>query len=130
MDDLVRVILVYKSGLAFFLTAKTKKLAIYSTVQYSTPVLNFCTFLTLVLDELQGHVLHQIRVEFHQECNGHGPRHMTRVCHVSTRELLTPDPFELQTSVRGQNELEFHWESNGHGPRHVTRVLHVLTHDF
>ena len=41
--------LVYKSGLAFFLTAITKKLAIYSTVQYSTPVLNICKILTLVL---------------------------------------------------------------------------------
>ena len=62
-------------------------LAIYSTVQYSTPVLNFCKFLTLVLDELQGHVLHKKGVEFHQESNGHGPRHVTRVCHVSTRDL-------------------------------------------
>ena len=41
--------MVYKSGLAFFLTAKTKKLAICSTVQYSTPVLNICKILTLVL---------------------------------------------------------------------------------
>ncbi len=28
-------------------------------------------------------VLHQNGVEFHQEFNGHGPRHMTRVIHVS-----------------------------------------------
>ena len=55
---------------------------------------------------------------------------MTRVLHVSTRDFLTPDPFELQTSVSGQNGIEFHWESNGHGPRHVTRVLHVSTRDF
>ena len=75
--------MVYKSGLAFFLTAKTKKLAICSTVQYSTPVLNICKILTLVLDELQGHVLHKNGVEFHQESNGHGPRHVTRVRHVS-----------------------------------------------
>ena len=84
---LVRVILVYKSGLAFFLTAKTKKLAIYSTVQYSTLFYNIANFLTLVLDELQGHVLHQNGVEFHQESNEHGPRHVTRVLHVSTRDL-------------------------------------------
>ena len=32
---LVRVILVYKSGLAFFLTAKTKKLAIYSFKEFN-----------------------------------------------------------------------------------------------
>ena len=49
MGDLIGYGLVYKSGLAFFLTAITKKLAIYSTVQYSTPVLNICKFLTLVL---------------------------------------------------------------------------------
>ena len=41
MGVLVRVILVYKSGLAFFLTAKTKKLAIYSTVQCSTACSKF-----------------------------------------------------------------------------------------
>mgnify|MGYP003334527213 CR=1 FL=1 len=41
MGGLVRVILVYKSGLAFFLTAKTKKLAIYSTVQCSTACSKF-----------------------------------------------------------------------------------------
>ena len=87
MGDLIGYGLVYKSGLAFFLTAKTKKLAIYSTVQYSTPVLYICKILTLVLDELQGHVLHKNGVEFHQESNGHGPRHVTRVRHVSTRDL-------------------------------------------
>ena len=81
------VILIYKSGLTFFITAKTKKLVIYSTVQYSTPVLNFCKFLTLVPDELQGHVLHKNGVEFHQESNGHGPSHVTRVRHVPTRDL-------------------------------------------
>ena len=37
MGGLVRVILVYKSGLAFFLHAKTKKLAIYNgTIDYYT----------------------------------------------------------------------------------------------
>ena len=55
-------------------------------------------------------------VEFHWESNGHGPRHVTRVRHVSTRDLVTPDPIELQTSVRGQNGVEFHQKSNGHGP--------------
>ena len=76
------VILIYKSGLTFFITAKTKKLAIYSM-----SVLNFCKFLTLVPDELQGHVLHKNGVEFHQESNGHGPSHVTRVRHVPTRDL-------------------------------------------
>ena len=87
MGDLIEYGLVYKSGLAFFLTAITKKLAICSTVQYSTPVLYIYKILTLVLDELQGHVLHKNGVEFHQESNGHGPRHVTRVGHVSTRDL-------------------------------------------
>ena len=77
---LVRVILVYKSGLAFFLTAKTKKLAIYSTVQ---PVLNICKFLILVLDNLQTSAIHKNGVEFCQEFDGHGPRHVTHVFHVS-----------------------------------------------
>ena len=36
MGELPGYGLVYKSGLGFFLIAKTKKLAIYSTVQYST----------------------------------------------------------------------------------------------
>ena len=76
----------------------------------------------MVLDELQGHVLHQNGVEFYQESNGHGPRHVTGVSHVSTRDFVTPDSFELQTSVRGQNGVEFHWELNGHGPRHMTHV--------
>ena len=69
MGVLVRVILVSKSCLAFFLTAKTKKLAIYSTVQ---PVLNICKFLILVLDDLQTSAIHKNGVEFCQEFNGHG----------------------------------------------------------
>ena len=44
-----------------------------------------CPFLTLLPDELQGSVRGQIGVEFRQESNGHGPRHVTRVRHVSTR---------------------------------------------
>ena len=84
----------------------------------------------MVLDELQGHVLHQNWLEFCQESNGHGPRHVTRVRHVSTRDFLTFDPFELQTSVRGQNGVEFYQESNGHGPRHVTCVRHVSTREL
>jgi len=69
MGVLVRVLLPIKSGLVFFLTAKTKKLAIYSTVQ---PVLNICKFLTLVLDDLQTSAIHKNGVEFCQEFNGHG----------------------------------------------------------
>ena len=64
-------------------------------------------------------------VEFHGESNGHGPRHVTRVRHVSTRDLVTPDPIEVQTSVRGQNVEEFYWESNGHVVRHMAHVHFV-----
>ena len=64
-------------------------------------------------------------VEFHWELNGDGPRHVTSIRHVSTRDFVTFNPFELQTSVRGQNGVEFPWESNGHGPRNVTYVRHV-----
>ena len=81
MGDLVKSILVYKRDLTFFPTAKTKKLV--CTLYTVHTVLNFCKFLTLVLDELQGHALHKNGVEFHQESNEHGPRHVTRVRHVS-----------------------------------------------
>ena len=82
MGDLVRVILVYKSGLVFFLTEKTKKIENHTTSPKA--VLNMCKFLTLVQDELEGHILHKNGVEFYQESNGHGPRHVTCVCYVST----------------------------------------------
>ena len=42
-----------------------------------------CPLLTLLLGELQGSVRGQIGVEFRQESNEHGPRHVTRVQHVS-----------------------------------------------
>ena len=98
-----------------------------------------CTFLTLLPDELQGSVRGQIGVEFRQEYNGHGPRHVARVCHVSTRvntcqqvsvtcTFLTLLLDELQGSVRGQIWVEFRQEYNGHGPRHVASVCHVSTH--
>ena len=88
-----------------------------------------CPLLTLLPDELQGSVRGQIGVEFRQESNGHGPSHVTRVRHVSSRVdtclLLTLLLGELQGSARGQNGVEFRQESNGHGPRHVTRGRHV-----
>ena len=77
MGDLVRVILVYKSGLVFFLTVQTKKLGCTGYMLYA--VLNICKFLTLVLDELHPSVLHVNRLEFCQEFNGDGPRHVTHV---------------------------------------------------
>ena len=65
-------------------------------------------------------------VEFCQEFNGHGPRHVTRVLHVSTRvhmcPLLTLLPDKLQGSVRGQNGVEFRQEFTGHGPTHLVCV--------
>ena len=42
-----------------------------------------CLFLTLLPDELQGSVRGQNGVEFRQEFNGHGPRHLTFVRHMS-----------------------------------------------
>ena len=44
-----------------------------------------CPLLTLLLDELQRCARGQIGVEFHQEFNGHGPRQVERVRHMSTR---------------------------------------------
>ena len=79
---LVRVILVYKSGLGFCKSAKTKKLAIYiNKLIINVPY--FCKFLTFVLYDLQTSALHKNGVEFCQEFKGHGPRHVTRVFHVS-----------------------------------------------
>ena len=62
-------------------------------------------------------------VEFHRESNAHGPKHVTCVPHVSTSDLVTPDPIEVRTSVRGQNVEEFYSESNGYGVRHMRHVL-------
>ena len=74
--------------------------------------------------------LHQNRVEFHQEFNGYGPIHVTRVFHVSDTcfsfwystvchifATLVLD--EKNGHVLHQNGLEFHQEFNGYGPRHV-----------
>ena len=65
-----------------------------------------CKFLTLVLDDLYTSALHKNGVEFHQEFNGHGPRHVTCVLHVS-------------------NTFFFHFQFNGHSPSNVTRDIHM-----
>ena len=83
MGVLVGVILVYKSGLTFFLTAKDKKLVCTGMLYMYTLFYIFPKFSTLVLDELQPSVLHVNWSEFRQESNGHGPRHVTHVCHTS-----------------------------------------------
>ena len=88
--------------------------------------------------------IHQNRVEFHQEFNGYGPRHVTRVFHVSDTcfsfwystvchifATLVLD--DINRHVLHQNGVEFHQEFNGHGPRHMTCVFHVsntLCHNF
>ena len=69
MACFVGVILVYKSGLAFLLTATTKKLV------------KIIKIFTLVLNELHRHVLHQIREEFHNKSNSHNPVNVPHVCH-------------------------------------------------
>ena len=82
MGVLVRVILVYKSGLTFFLTAKDKKLRKMGP-RIKILFYIFPKFSTLVLDELQPSVLHVNWSEFCQEFNNDGSRHVTRVRHVS-----------------------------------------------
>ena len=59
-------------------------------------------------------------VEFDQESNEHGPRHVTHLlvfllAKIANERLkiLTSLLAELQTSVRGQNEVEFDQESTG-----------------
>ena len=83
--------------------------------------------------------IYQNRVEFHQEFSGHGPRHITRVFHVSNTcfsfwysnsvpyfcKFLTLVLDDRNGHVLHQNGVEFHQEFNGHGPRHVTHVYHV-----
>ena len=55
----------------------------YSTVvQYNT-VLYFYKFKTMILNDLQTSALHKNGVEFCQEFNGHGLRHVTHVFLVS-----------------------------------------------
>ena len=97
----------------------------------------FCTFLTLVLDDIHGHVLHQNGIEFYQEFNEHGPRHVTRVFHVSDTcfsfwystvcqifaKFLTLVLDDINGHVLQQNRVEFRQEFSGHG--HVTCLLHV-----
>ena len=56
--------------------------------------------ITLSNFELQTSVLHKNRVEFRQEFNGHVPRHMTCVLHVSFMSFpfgITSLNFELGT---------------------------------
>ena len=104
-------------------------------------------YATLVLDDINRHVLHQNGVEFCQEFNGHGPRHVTRVFHVSDTwffilvqysvPYFCKFLFMVLDNINGhvlhQNGVEFHQEFNGHGPRHMTCVFHVsntLCHNF
>ena len=87
----------------------------------------------------QASALYQNRVEFHQEFNGYGPIHVTRVFHVSDTffsfwystvcqifaKFLTLVLNDINGHVLHQNGVEFFQEFNGHGPRHVTCLLHV-----
>ena len=124
--------MVYKSGLTFFLTAKDKKLVctLYKSVQHCS--IFFSKFLTFVLDELHPSFLHVNRSEFFKEFNGDGPRHVTRVRHVSdtfffisVQFSVTFDHTELHPSVLHVNRSEFCKEFNGDGPRYRTRVCQV-----
>ena len=49
----------------------------------SKTVLILAYFLTFVLKVQYSSTLHKYGVEFHQEFNGHGPRHVTHVFHMS-----------------------------------------------
>ena len=62
----------------------------------------FCKFLTLVLDDRHGHVLHQNGVEFHQEFNGHGLRYMT---HVLLSFNFSPSPWTLNHQISNQTAV-------------------------
>ena len=88
--------------------------------------------LTLVLDELHPSVLHVNWSEFCQEFNGDGPRHVTRVYHMSdtfffilVQFSVTFDQAKLHSSVLHVNWSEFCQEFNGDSPRHVTCVCHM-----
>ena len=94
--------------------------------------------------KLEQRYLHQNGVEFHQEFNEHGPRHMTPVIHMSGMfffilvwktvlnfcKFPTLVLYDLHTSALHKNWVEFHQEVNGHGPRHVTLYFMCLTRFF
>ena len=73
----------------------------------SKTVLILAYFLTFVLKVQYSSTLHKYGVEFHQEFNGHGPRHVTCVFHVSDtfffhfgiKEFPTLVLNDLQTSM-------------------------------
>ena len=86
---------------------------------------------TLTFDwiELQRSYLHVKWSEFHQESNGHGPRPLSRVRHVSrVTFFLTFDWIELQRTYLHVKWSEFYQESNGHGLRPLSHVRHT-SHD-
>ena len=68
-------------------------------------VFHFLVQFLLTFDQigLQESVFYVNRSEFHEESNGHGPRHMTPVCHVSEKFFFTFVQFLLTFN---QNELE------------------------
>ena len=72
------------------------------------------------------------KLEFHQEFNGHGTRHVTCVHYVSDTcfsfqysILLTFNQIKLQVKCLHVNWSEFYQEFNGHGHRYLTCVCHV-----
>ena len=73
----------------------------------SKTVLILAYFLTFVLKVQYSSTLHKYGVEFHQEFNGHGPRHVTCVFNVSDtfffhfgiKEFPTLVLNDLQTSM-------------------------------
>ena len=88
---------------------------------------------TSFLVNLQTSVRGQNGVQFDQESNEQGPRHVTHLLSLSLAEkanerlkILTSLLVDLQLSVRGPNRVEFDQESNEPGPRHVTHLFSLL----
>ena len=77
--------------------------------------------------ELQKSVLHVNRSEFHEESNGHGPGHMTRVFYVSDTFFSTLVQFFPVSKLKALfMQVSFFQESIGNTPRHATCECHVF----
>ena len=83
--------------------------------------------------ELQTSVRGQNRVEFHWESNGHGPRHVIRVRHVSTCDLhviwFLRATYKCERSKSGRILLGIQWawcQTHGTCPFRVWHVFSFL----
>ena len=92
--------------------------------------------LTFLLFDLQTSVRGQNGVEYDQESNEHGPRHVTHLLilllakiAIERLKILTSLLFDLQSSVRGQNGVEYCHESTEHVGCFLALLLAEIAND-